>query len=179
MATQWWETDPLLTAYHDDEWGRPSHDDRELFELLCLEAVQAGLSWLTVLRKRAAFKAQFADFDIDAVAKMTDAQLAAAMQNPGIIRNRRKLWAIVNNAQAVQNVQVTFGSFDAYVWQFTNGQVIRNRPATGADIPAQTDLSRRVAKDMKQRGFKFVGPTTVYSFLQAAGVVDDHLASEA
>lgn len=178
MATQWWETDPLLTAYHDDEWGRPTHDDRELFELLCLETLQAGLSWLTVLRKRVAFKAQFANFEIAAVAKMTDTQLEAAMQNPAIIRNRRKLWAIVNNAQAVQKVQATVGSFDAYVWQFTAGQVIANRPETSADIPAQTDLSRQVAKDMKQRGFKFVGPTTVYSFLQAAGVVDDHLASE-
>lgn len=174
--TEWWQSDPLLQAYHDHEWGRPKHDDQQLFELLSLETLQAGLSWVTVLKKRAAFRAQFADFAIDVVAAMPDMALEAAMQNPAIIRNRRKLWAIRNNAQAVQRVQAAIGSFDAYIWGFTGGRQIVNRPRTSAEIPAQSDLSVRVAKDMKTRGFQFVGPTTIYSFLQGAGIIDDHLA---
>lgn len=172
----WWAKSPLLKAYHDDEWGIPKHDDRQLFELLSLESLQIGLNWELVLNKRAAFNAAFHHFDIAEVAAMTEADLAPLMQDAGLIRNRRKLESIPNNARAIQTIQQTEGSFDAYVWHFTNGQQLVNKPRRMADVPAYTDLSTAVAKDMKRRGIKMIGPTSAYSFLQGAGVIDDHLA---
>ncbi len=173
---QWAAQDPLLQAYHDHEWGVPVHDDRQLFELLCLEGFQAGLNWLMVLKKRAALQAAFHGFDIDACAALTDAKLAALQQDPALIRNRLKISAVRANAQAVLRVQQEFGSFAAYLWGFVNGQPIVNRPQTAADIPTQTPLSQNIAADMKRRGFKFVGPVIIYSYLEGAGLIDDHLA---
>lgn len=169
----WPQTDPLLQQYYDAEWGRPVHDDQKLFEILTLEGMQAGLSWLTVLRKRAAFVSAFHQFDIGSVAKMSDADIDALMQNPALIRSRNKLHSVITNAQAIQAVQNEFGSFDAYLWRFVAGKPIINHPRSNADIPAQTPLSQAIAKDLKKRGFKFVGPVITYSFLQAAGLVND------
>ncbi|WP_461215054.1 DNA-3-methyladenine glycosylase I [Lacticaseibacillus sp. GG6-2] len=171
----WAQQDPLLQAYHDNEWGRPLHDDRALFELLSLEGFQAGLNWLMVLKKRAAIKAAFYDFDIARVARMGDADLARLQADPNLIRNRQKLHAVVANAQAILRVQQEFGSLDQYLWAFVGGRPIVNHPQTEVDIPTQTPLSVRVAKDMKQRGFKFVGPVIIYSYFEGAGLIDDHL----
>lgn len=172
----WYDKDPLLREYHDHEWGVPHHDDQALFELLALEMLQAGLNWQMVLRKRAAFRAAFHQFDIDQVAAMQEPDIDALMQRPELIRNRRKLEAIVTNAQAVQHIQQEFGSFDAYLWAFVDGKPIVNRPQREADVASSTPLSAKAAKDMKQRGFKFVGPVIVYSYFEGAGLIDDHLA---
>ncbi|WP_179394442.1 DNA-3-methyladenine glycosylase I [Lacticaseibacillus absianus] len=175
--TTWWgDRSPLLKAYHDKEWGVATHSDRDLFELLSLEGLQIGLNWELVLKKRPAFNAAFHHFDIDAVAAMTATDLVPLMADTGLIRNRRKLAAIVRNARAVQVIQREYGSFDAYVWGFTAGQQLVNRPQTAADIPTRTALSAQVAQDMKQHGFTMIGPVSAYSFLQGAGVIDDHLA---
>jgi len=171
----WADASPELRDYHDHEWGIPQHEDDKLFELLSLETYQAGLSWQIVLKKRAAFNRAFHHFKIKQVAKMTAGDIDELMQNPDIIRNRRKLEATVTNAQAVQRVQAEFGSFDQYLWNFVHGEPIINRPKRAEEVPAQTELSQLVSKDMKQRGFKFVGPVTIYSYLQGAGLVDDHL----
>ncbi|WP_262315427.1 DNA-3-methyladenine glycosylase I [Lacticaseibacillus parakribbianus] len=176
-ATTWWgDRNPLLKAYHDHEWGVPKHDDRALFELLSLEGLQIGLSWALVLKKRPAFNAAFHHFELAPVAAMTDLDLDVLMQDAGLIRNRRKLEAIVHNAGAVQELQREYGSFDRYVWGFTDGQQLVRRPQTAADIPTQDPLSQLVATDMKKHGIKMIGPTSAYSFLQGAGVIDDHLA---
>ncbi|MFD1484597.1 DNA-3-methyladenine glycosylase I [Lacticaseibacillus baoqingensis] len=172
----WAAQDPLLQAYHDHEWGVPVHDDRALFELLSLEGFQAGLSWLIVLQKRAAIKQAFYDFELTAVAQMPPAKIDALAQDPQLIRNRLKLQAVVVNAQAIQRVQQAWGSFDAYLWHWVDGKPLVNRPQSQAEIPTQTPLSQTIAKDMKKRGFKFVGPVIIYSYLQGAGLVDDHLA---
>lgn len=169
----WPDSDPLLRAYYDTEWGQPVHDDQHLFELLTLEGMQAGLSWLTVLRKRDAFKVAFHDFDIKRVAEMSEADIDALMQNPDLIRSRAKLNSVITNARAIQAVQQTFESFDEFLWQFVDHTPIINHPQTNADIPAQTELSQTLAKALKKRGFKFVGPVITYSFMQAAGLVDD------
>ncbi len=171
----WAERDPLLLAYHDHEWGKPLHDDRALFELLSLEGFQAGLNWLMVLKKRAAINRAFHQFDIARVAKMTADDLAQLQANPELIRNRMKLQAVVTNAQAILRVQAEFGSFDRYLWGFVAGKPVVNRPQTEADIPTQSPLSQQIAKDMKKRGFKFVGPVIIYSYLEGAGLIDDHL----
>lgn len=173
---QWAAQDPLLQAYHDQEWGVPVHDDQQLFELLCLEGFQAGLNWLMVLKKRAALRAAFHDFDIATCAAMTDAELAALQQDPALIRNRLKIAAVRANAQAVLRVQQEFDSYAAYLWGFVDDQPIVNHPQSAADIPTQTPLSQAVAADMKRRGFKFVGPVIIYSYLEGAGLIDDHLA---
>lgn len=165
---------PLYCNYHDLEWGKPLHNDQALFELLCLESYQSGLSWLTVLRKRPAFNAVFHNYDIDYVAQFSQAEMASALQNPQIIRHRLKLSATVNNAQAVQKVKAEFGSFDAYLWSFVGGNPIDNLVNQEHTVPTQTDLSVKLAKDLKKRGFKFLGPTTIYSFMQASGMVNDH-----
>lgn len=165
---------PLYVAYHDEEWGRPLHDDQALFELLCLETYQAGLSWETVLNKRQAFREVFHGYQIQAVADMTDEELEALMDNPAIIRNRAKIFATRANAQAFLQVQEEFGSFDAYLWSFVNGKTINNDVPDYRQAPAKTALSEKLAKDLKKRGFKFTGPVAVLSFLQAAGLVDDH-----
>ena len=167
-------TNPLYVAYHDEEWGRPLHDDQALFELLCMETYQAGLSWETVLNKRQAFRQAFHGYKIQAVADMTDEELEVLMNNPAIIRNRAKIFATRTNAQAFLQVQKECGSFDAYLWSFVDGKTIVNDVPDYSQAPAKTPLSEILSKDLKKRGFKFTGPVAVLSFLQAAGLVDDH-----
>lgn len=171
----WCEKDDLYRRYHDEEWGRPLHDESKHFEFLLLETMQAGLSWYTVLQRRENYRAAFANFDPVAVAKFTVADVDQLMQNSGIIRNRRKLEAAVVNAQKFLAIQAEFGSFDKYIWGFSNHQVIDNRWNELSSVPVTTTLSDAVAKDMKKRGFKFVGSTTIYAHLQAIGVINDHL----
>ena len=166
-----------MVRYHDEEWGVPVHDDRKWFEFILLDAFQAGLSWKTVLHKRDAFHQVFYGFDPLRVAGMSEKAMAEAMANPAIIRNRLKIRAAVNNAQAFLRLQETHGSFDDYIWAFTEGRVIQNRWKTPEAIPAKTDLSDTVSRALKQQGFTFVGSTICYSFLQAAGVVNDHLVT--
>ena len=165
---------PLYVAYHDEEWGQPLHDDRALFELLCLETYQSGLSWETVLNKRQGFREAFHGYQIQAVAEMTDGELEALLENPAIIRNRAKLFATRANAQAFLQIQKTFGSFDAYLWSFVEGKTIVNDVPDYHQAPTKTALSEKLSQDLKKRGFKFTGPVAVLSFLQAAGLVDDH-----
>ena len=167
-------TNPLYIAYHDEEWGQPLHDDQALFELLCMETYQAGLSWETVLNKRQGFREAFHGYQIQAVAEMTDGELEALLENPAIIRNRAKLFATRSNVQAFLQVQEAYGSFDAYLWSFVNGQTIINDVPDYRLAPAKTSLSEKISKDLKKRGFKFTGPVAVLAFLQAAGLIDDH-----
>lgn len=166
-----------MVAYHDTEWGVPVHDDQKLFEMLNLEGAQAGLSWDTVLRKRDNYRRIFKHFDPNAVAAMTDNELEAALKDPGIIRNRLKVYGVRKNAHAALAIQDEFGSFDAYIWGFVNGKPLVNQPKGLSDLPAKTDLSDRISKDLKKRGFTFVGSTIVYAFMQATGMVDDHEVS--
>lgn len=170
----WCGTDPLYVAYHDTEWGVPSRDDRHLFEMLCLEGQQAGLSWITVLKKRDNYRRVFFRFDPRKVARMTDADCEALLQDAGIIRHIGKLTAIRDNAIATLAVQKEFGSLAAYVWSFVQDRPLRNRVRDYRQAPASTALSDALAKDLKKRGFRFVGTTTVYAFMQAVGMVDDH-----
>ena len=165
---------PLYVAYHDEEWGQPLHDDRSLFELLCLETYQSGLSWETVLNKRQGFREAFHGYQIQAVAEMADGELEALLENPAIIRNRAKLFATRANAQAFLQVQKTYGSFDAYLWSFVEGKTIVNDVLDYRQAPAKTALSEKLSQDLKKRGFKFTGPVAVLAFLQAAGLIDDH-----
>ncbi|HIG55917.1 MAG TPA: DNA-3-methyladenine glycosylase I [Candidatus Latescibacteria bacterium] len=162
-------------AYHDEEWGVPVHDDRTLFEFLMLESAQAGLSWYTVLRKRANYRRAFAQFDPAKVARFSEANIEKLLQDPGIIRNRLKVQAAVNNAQCFLQVQDEFGSFDAYSWRFVNDEPIVNKLRTSADYLATSSQSDAFSKDLKARGFKFVGSTIVYAYMQATGMVNDHL----
>ena len=164
---------PLYVAYHDEEWGQALHDDRALFELLCMETYQVGLSWETVLNKRQAFREAFHGYQVQAVAKMTDSELEALMDNPAIIRHRAKIFATRANAQAFLQVQEEFGSFDAYLWSFVDGKTMVNDVLDYRQAPAKTVLSEGISKDLKKRGFKFTGPVAVLSYLQAAGLVDD------
>lgn len=161
--------------YHDEEWGVPVHDDRILFEFLILEGAQAGLSWLTILRKRAGYREAFAGFDPNRVARFTPARCERLRSDAGIVRNRAKIEAAVVNARAFLSVQEEFGSFDAYLWGFVNGHPVRNRWRTSRKVPARTVVSDKLAKDLGQRGFKFVGTTICYAFMQAVGLVNDHL----
>jgi DNA-3-methyladenine glycosylase I len=167
-------SDPLYVEYHDREWGVPIHEDRLLFEFLVLEGAQAGLSWLTVLRKRESYRRAFAGFDPEAVAGFGPKQVRAMMGNPGLIRNRRKLESAVGNARAFVRVQEEFGSFDAYVWRFTGARVIQNSWRSIEEVPASTPESEALSKDLKRRGFTFVGPTICYAHMQATGMVNDH-----
>ncbi len=169
------EDDALYVAYHDQEWGVPVHDDQKLFEFLVLEGFQAGLSWRTVLYKRENFRKAFADFDPQKVAAFTEQDLNRLLQDAGIIRNRLKINAAVSNARAFLKVQDEFGSFDRYIWDFVEGRPIINQWRTLDEIPAATPLSDTISKDMKQRGFKFVGTTIIYAHMQATGMVNDHL----
>lgn len=171
----WAGTDPLYIAYHDQEWGVPVHDDRLLFEFLILEGAQAGLSWSTILRKRMAYRAAFAQFDPARVAVYDAATVAELLANPGIVRNRAKIASTIRNAQAFLAVQQAFGSFNAYIWQFVDGQPQQNQWTTLAEVPAETAQSRAMSKDLRARGFNFVGPTICYAFMQAVGMVNDHL----
>jgi DNA-3-methyladenine glycosylase I len=170
----WVGTDPLSVEYHDREWGVPVHDDRKLFEFLILEGMQAGLSWMTILRKRANFREVYDDFDPVKIALYDQAKFEELMKNPGIIRNRRKIEAAAQNARSFLAVQAEFGSFDAYIWQFVGGKPKVNSWKTMAEIPAQTGESVILSKDLKKRGFNFVGPTIVYAHMQATGMVNDH-----
>lgn len=170
----WAGTDPLSVAYHDQEWGVPVHEDRVLFEFLILEGAQAGLSWMTILKKRENFRAAFDQFDPQAVARYDERKVAELLANPGIIRNRLKIEAAIQNARALLNVNEEFGSFDAYIWRFVGGRPKVNAWKTMQEIPAQTEEARTLSKDLLQRGFKFVGPTICYAHMQATGMVNDH-----
>lgn len=170
----WCGDDPLYVQYHDEEWGVPQHDDRRLFEMLILEGAQAGLNWLTILRRRANYRRAFDDFDPAQVAGYDDARVAALLADPGIVRNRLKVAAAVQNATAFLAVQAEFGSFDAYIWRFVGGQPRLNAWRALSEVPAATDESRTMSKDLLKRGFRFVGPTICYAFMQAVGLVNDH-----
>ena len=165
------------TTYHDQEWGVPVHDDRKQFEFLILEGAQAGLSWWTILRRRHSYRRAFADFDPRRVARFTPQRIERLLLNPGIIRNRLKVQAAVTNSRAFLQVQDEFGSFDAYIWQFVDGAPLQNRWQAMRDVPATSPQSDALSKDLKRRGFKFVGSTIMYAHMQATGMVNDHLIS--
>jgi DNA-3-methyladenine glycosylase I len=171
----WTQKNELMTKYHDEEWGRPLHDDQKLFEFLILEGMQAGLSWATILNKREAFRLAYDNFDVEKVARFDQQKVEELMANAGIIRNRMKIEASINNARCFLRIAEEFGSFDRYVWGFVDYQPIVNNWAKLSEIPAKTELSDILSDDMKRRGFKFVGSTIVYSHLQATGMVNDHL----
>jgi len=171
----WNTTDPLYVRYHDEEWGVPVHDNRRLFEFLVLDCFQAGLTWLLILQRRNFIKDAFAGFDPAKIAVFTSADVERIMTAPGIIRNRTKIEATINNAVHFLQIQEEFGSFDVYIWRFVNGKTIHNSFSVLSDLPAKTAESEAMSKDLKSRGFKFVGPTICYAFMQAAGLVNDHL----
>ena len=173
----WGATDPLLREYHDTEWGTPLHDDQQLFEFLCLEGAQAGLSWRTVLAKREHYRQVFHDFDIARVAAMKDRELEKLLLDPGIIRNRLKVFATRDNAITALGVIEEFGSLDAYLWSFVDGKPLVNRWADSGSVPASTPLSDGMSKAMKKRGFRFVGSTILYSLMQATGMINDHVVT--
>jgi DNA-3-methyladenine glycosylase I len=171
----WAGDDPTYVAYHDEEWGVPVYDDQRLFEFLVLEGAQAGLSWITILRKRDAYRKAFANFDPQKVARFDAKKLAALMQNAGIVRNRLKLESAVKNARAFLKLQEELGSFSDYQWGFVNGKPLQNRRASMKEIPARTPVSDALSKDLKKRGFNFVGSTIMYAHMQAVGMVNDHI----
>ena len=171
----WGASDPLYLGYHDEEWGVPLHDDRRLFEMLVLEGAQAGLSWLTILKRRDAYRRAFDRFDPRQVARYDDTAVARLLADDGIIRNRLKIKAAVTNARAFLDVQREFGSFDSYIWNFVDGRPIQNAWTTPAEVPARTPLSDALSKDLKARGFSFVGSTICYAHMQATGMVNDHV----
>lgn len=172
-----WAKNELAIAYHDTEWGVPLHDERALFEFIVLEGAQAGLSWDTILRKREAYREAFDNFEVEKVARYTDKRIEKLLKNEGIIRNRLKINSAVNNAKAFIAVQKEFGSFDKYIWEFVGGKPIVNKWKDMSQIPAKTEVSDAVSKDLKQRGFNFVGSTITYAHMQATGMVNDHLVS--
>lgn len=172
-----WPKSDLAIAYHDREWGVPAHDDAVHFEFLVLEGAQAGLSWDTILRKRERYRTVFAAFDPARVARFSDARCERILLDPGVVRNRAKVYAAVANARALLGVQDEFGSFDAYVWRFVDGTPVRNRWRSSSQLPASTPLSDALSKDLRKRGFAFVGTTICYSYMQAVGMVDDHVRS--
>ncbi|WPO89084.1 DNA-3-methyladenine glycosylase I [Chryseobacterium sp. HR92] len=171
----WCEKDDLYRKYHDEEWGRPVYDDETIFEFLILESFQAGLSWYTILSKRENFRDAFDHFDYKKVAVYSEEKIEELMNNPGIIRNRLKILAAVTNAQRFMEIQEEFGSFSNYIWNFTGGKPIDNSPVTLADVPATTEVSDLISKELKKRGFKFVGSTVIYAHMQATGMVNDHI----
>lgn len=173
----WCHGDKLYTRYHDEEWGVPCHDDQKLFEFLILEGAQAGLSWITILKRREGYRKAFHQFDVQQVARMTDQDVEKLMQDEGIIRNRLKIRSAIKNAWAFIQVQEEFGSFSQYLWSFVNHQPIINQQQSMRDVPATTDTSDRMSKDLKKRGFSFVGSTICYAYMQAMGLVNDHLVS--
>ena len=172
-----WPTNDLAIKYHDEEWGTPLHDDRGLFEFLLLEGAQAGLSWDTILRKRENYRDAFDNFDPVKVARYSEARCSKLLTNEGIIRNRLKVSSAVSNAKAFLKVQKEFGSFDKYIWGFVDGKPIVNQPQGSGDVPAKTEVSDAISKDLRKRGFNFVGSTIMYAFMQATGIVNDHLVS--
>ena len=171
----WCEKDDLYRNYHDEEWGKPIYDDETIFEFLILESFQAGLSWYTILAKRENFRAAFDYFDYQKIAQYSEEKVEELIQNAGIIRNRLKILATINNAQKFMEVQKEFGSFSKYIWGFVNHEPIINRPKTLKEVPATTEISDALAKDLKKRGFKFMGSTVVYAHMQATGMVNDHV----
>lgn len=173
----WCHGDPIYESYHDREWGVPLHDDRMLFEFLVLEGAQAGLSWITILKRRSGYRLAFENFDPEKVARFTAKRVQKLLRDPGIIRNRLKVQSAIANAKAFLKVQETFGSFDQYQWQFVEGRPIQNQWKHLKQIPPKTPLSDKFSKDLKQRGFSFVGSTIVYAHMQAVGMVNDHLVS--
>ena len=175
IRCSWCLKDDLYKNYHDDEWGIPNHDDRYLFEMLCLEGAQAGLSWHTILNKRENYRKAFNNFDAKKIAKYTDEKVEALLQDAGIVRNRLKVNAFISNAKAFLAVQKEFGNFDAYIWQFVGGKPLKNNPKTLKEVPAKTNESDAMSKDLLKRRFKFVGSTICYAFMQATGMVDDHV----
>lgn len=168
---------PLYEKYHDEEWGVIVHDDQYLFEMLCLEGAQAGLSWETILKKREDYRRLFHRFQIDLVAKMSDQELEKVLKDPSIVRNRRKIFSVRNNAKVLLILQKEFGSFDEYLWGFIKGRQIINHFAEQKDVPSRSDISDQIAKDLKKRGFSFIGTKIIYAFMQAIGMVNDHLIS--
>ncbi len=174
----WWcGDDPLYAAYHDLEWGVPVHDDRTLFEFLLLEGAQAGLSWITILRRREGYRRAFAGFDPAAVARFGEEEIAALLADPGIVRNRQKIRSAIANARAFAAVQGEWSTFDAYIWHFVDGRPVQNHWQEPSQVPATTPLAAALSKDLRHRGFSFVGPTIVYAHMQATGMVNDHLVS--
>lgn len=171
---KWVSEDPLYIEYHDNEWGKPVYDDPTLFEFLMLETFQAGLSWITVLKKRENFRMAFDGFDYNIIANYTEEKLEELRNNTGIIRNKLKIKAAVSNAQAFMKIQEEFGTFSKYIWGFVDGKPIQNQFETVIDVPANTPLSDTISKDLKKRGFKFVGSTVIYAHMQATGMVNDH-----
>lgn len=170
----WVTDDPLYIAYHDEEWGRPVHDDQHLFEMLCLEGAQAGLSWITILKRRENYRKAFDQFDAKVICNYNEEKVEELMQDVGIIRNRRKIHSVIQNAKAYLEIQEVFGSFDAYIWQFVGGMPLVNHWKAKEEVPAITEESTAMSKDLKKRGFNFVGPTICYAFMQATGMVNDH-----
>jgi DNA-3-methyladenine glycosylase I len=171
---EWVTTEAVYINYHDDEWGVPTHDDRELFEMLSLEGAQAGLSWITILKRREEYREAFDQFNPNIISEYNEDEINELLENPGIIRNKLKVRSVITNARAFLRVQHEFGSFDTYIWQFVNGEQIVNDWLKHDDVPAKTEASERMSKDLKKRGFKFVGPTICYAFMQATGMVNDH-----
>lgn len=169
----WADSHPLMTRYYDEEWGQVSHDDRYLFEMLILEGFQAGLSWMTVLKKRKTIQQAFSGFDVDEIVTYDKEKIETILNIEDMIKHRLKVESVVTNAAAFKNVQQTFGSFDRYLWSFTDGKVIQTHCAAESDIPVQSALSIQVSKDLKKRGFKFVGPVTTYTYLSAVGIIQD------
>ena len=174
VRCNWCLGDELYLDYHDEEWGAPLHDDRKLFEFLVLEGAQAGLSWITVLKKRPAYREAFDGFDFNRVAEYDEDKVSSLLAEPGIIRNRLKIRSAIRNARAFIRVREEFGTFDNYIWAFLDGKPIQNAWQHGSQIPAETPLSNKISRDLKQRGFNFVGPTIIYAHMQATGMVNDH-----
>ena len=177
MRCAWGTSDPLNLAYHDTEWGVPIHDDRHLFELLCLEGAQAGLAWITILRKRDGYRRALESWDPERIARFGPDDEARLLADPGIVRNRAKIASVIGNARAYLALADAPGAFDGYLWSFVDGSPIVNRWTAMGTIPAETAESRALSRDLKKRGFSFVGPTIVYAFMQSAGLVNDHLVS--
>ncbi len=171
---EWCGSDPLYLGYHDDEWGVPIHDDRRLFEFLVLEGAQAGLSWLTILKKRDNYRMAFHGFDFDRIARYSQRDIERLLSDPGIVRNRLKIESVIKNAQGVLNIREESGSLDAFLWRYVDGVPVQNAWKRMAELPAQTKASAEMSRDLKRRGFNFVGPTVCYAFMQAVGMVNDH-----
>ncbi|MBP2100224.1 DNA-3-methyladenine glycosylase I [Enterococcus rivorum] len=171
----WAMGNELEQRYHDEEWGQEVHDDRKLFEMLILESMQAGLSWSTILKKRGTLTSAYDAFDYEKIAEYTQEKIDELLENPGIIRNKLKVYATINNAKVFMEIQKEYGSFDAYIWAYVDGKPIKNNWKELKEVPASTELSDKISKDLKKKGFKFLGTTTVYAFMQATGMVDDHL----
>lgn len=177
IRCEWCLNDEQYMAYHDQEWGVPLHDDRKLFELLTLEGAQAGLSWLTVLKKREGYRIAFNNFDIKKCAKLTNEDIGKLMNNPNIIRNRLKITSVIKNAQAILAIQKEFSSFDKYLWNYVNGKTIQNKYKSLSELPALSDIAKDLSRDLKKKGMNFVGPKICYAFMQSNGMVNDHIVN--